>query len=387
MLLIEEMLISFTLLVFPLFAYLIYSLHVSNFNGKNNLIVLDLCILSSFYLLFCSSHFYSLYGILLLFAYFKERINVGIILSGLMILVFDIYISFAFFIVLHIVYKFYIERGKSCEFLIRYGALILCSYFLMIGGLYEGLFMCMVFLINLIICCFMYRNVVSICNIHISLKDITDEQVSLFKITHEIKNPIAVCKCYLDMFDIEDSDTYSYVDNLKDEMDKILILLQDFLCINKVKIEEDIMDISLLALDVSDSFGTLFKGMNVDFTCDFVDDDIYIMGDYNKLYQVMVNVIKNSVEAKVNDELAITMSMDVVNDNVILTVSDNGMGFDMTDLAKIKEPFYTTKSSGTGLGVVLINEIICAHKGEVIYDSAVGVGTSVKISLPIYDYL
>ena len=59
------------------------------------------------------------------------------------------------------------------------------------------------------------------------------------------------------------------------------------------------------------------------------------------------------------------------------------MGIDKDDINKIKEPFYTTKKNGTGLGVSLSCEIIEAHKGTILYHSKVGVGTKVIVTLPI----
>ena len=67
-------------------------------------------------------------------------------------------------------------------------------------------------------------------------KDITN---SLFQITHEIKNPIAVCKGYLDMFDVNNVEhSKKYIPILKSEIDRLLLLLQDFLSINRINIDK-----------------------------------------------------------------------------------------------------------------------------------------------------
>ena len=88
----------------------------------------------------------------------------------------------------------------------------------------------------------------NIINMHIKYRQIVKEkqiQTSLFKITHEIKNPIDVCKGYLDMYDENNLEkTKKYIPIIKEEIDRVLILLEDFLSMNKQKINKDILDIN-----------------------------------------------------------------------------------------------------------------------------------------------
>ena len=68
-----------------------------------------------------------------------------------------------------------------------------------------------------------------------------------------------------------------------------------------------------------------------------------------------------------------------------LTIKDNGCGMNKAVLSKIKEPFFTTKKRGSGLGVALIYEIIEAHSAKINYDSEYGKGTKVTLQLPLYE--
>ena len=106
------------------------------------------------------------------------------------------------------------------------------------------------------------------------------------------------------------------------------------------------------------------------------------MGDFNRIKQVFVNVIKNSVESIINDGI-INIDVLVSLDCVKVIISDNGVGMTEMELSNIKEMFYTTKKDGTGLGVALSNEIILAHNGDINYNSVKDEGTSCTISLPI----
>ena len=94
----------------------------------------------------------------------------------------------------------------------------------------------------------------------------------------------------------------------------------------------------------------------------------------------MVNILKNSVEAQAKK---ITLRTNLTSQALEVFVLDNGQGMDSEIVSKIYEPFYTTKPRGSGLGVSLSSEIINAHHGSIEYSSKVGLGTSVKITLPL----
>ena len=224
--------------------------------------------------------------------------------------------------------------------------------------------------------------------LHMNIKEIKqNEQIhtSLFQITHEIKNPIAVCKGYLDMFDKDNPKHFQkYIPILKEEINRTLLLLEDFLAMNKVKINKDIIDINLLIEEVIQNINMLCKKNNIKLTSKLIDDDIYINADYNRLTQVFINILKNSVEAiPKNKEGIISINEKLKNNQIIITIKDNGEGMNKEVLDKIKEPFYTTKSRGTGLGVSLSNQIIKAHEGALNYESKEKEYTKVIITLPV----
>ena len=98
--------------------------------------------------------------------------------------------------------------------------------------------------------------------------------------------------------------------------------------------------------------------------------------------QVLVNIFKNSVEAK-SDDTTITVDINEHKDMVDIIISDTGVGMSKEVLEKIGQNFYTTKERGTGLGVSLSKEIIALHGGKIRYESTLGQGTKVYISLPV----
>lgn len=211
-------------------------------------------------------------------------------------------------------------------------------------------------------------------------------QNALFKISHEIKNPIAVCKGYLDMFDIDNKEhVKNYIPIIKEEIDRTLILLEDFLALNKNKIKKEMIDINFLLEELIKNYQPIFKQNNINLSINLPDDEIYINGDYNRLMQVFINILKNSIEAKdENKNMKMGINLSLEKDNVCLNFYDNGTGISKQNLEKIKTPFFTTKMLGTGLGTSLSEEIISAHLGTLDYESKEGEYTLVKIKLPKY---
>ena len=150
----------------------------------------------------------------------------------------------------------------------------------------------------------------------------------------------------------------------------------------KIKIIKETFDLNLLLDDVYDCIKIIVKNKNIKLEyIEQVNNEIYINGDYERLKQVLINLIKNSYEAIIEEGL-ITISSEINKNYINVIVKDNGIGMDEETLSNVKEMFYTTKKTGTGLGVALSNEIIKAHNGELIYSSKPNIGTKVTIRLP-----
>ncbi len=187
------------------------------------------------------------------------------------------------------------------------------------------------------------------------------------------------------MFDTKNKEhSKKYIPIMKEEIEKTLYLLEDFLAMNKLKINKEIIDINILLIDLIKRFDLYFKGKHIKTKIDLYDDEIYINGDYNRLTQVFVNIIKNSIEAlKENPEIEI--KSEPKKEKIYIYFKDNGKGIPKDIIEKIKEPFFTTKEKGSGLGVALSDEIIRAHGGSITYKSKENEYTIVTIILPIYN--
>ena len=233
---------------------------------------------------------------------------------------------------------------------------------------------------------YLYNKAENVMNYSSTLNELNREKeikASLFKITHEVKNPLAVCRGYLDILEAQDKKDYSkYIPIISSEINRTLNLMDDFLDYTKIKIDTEDSDVYLLLDEIKDSLIPLLKEKDIKYKFNIPDDELYLDLDYNRMKQVLINIYKNSIEAK-KDNMKIVLSTKVRNNYLIIEVKDNGIGMDKDVLEKIGENFYTTKTNGTGLGVSLSKEIINLHGGSLSYKSKKNIGTTAIIKLPI----
>lgn len=113
-------------------------------------------------------------------------------------------------------------------------------------------------------------------------------------------------------------------------------------------------------------------------------DSLRVFADTAQLRQVVWNLLQNAAEAMSGRGGRITVEVDWTPEGMCrLAVTDTGAGIDAEGLARLFEPFYTTKESGTGLGLASVHRIVEAHLGSVEVTSEVGRGTTVAILLPV----
>ena len=209
---------------------------------------------------------------------------------------------------------------------------------------------------------------------------------SLFKITHEVKNPIAVCKGYLSMIDYTNKEkAKKYNGIILSEIDRTLDIMDNFSEYTKINIKKDIMDLDSLITDTINSLNPIFKEKSIKVTYKY-DDELYIEGDYKRLKQVLINILKNSTEA-ITTNGQITITLKKLKNNINLVIKDNGVGIPKEDLDKIGDLFYTSKEKGCGIGVALSKEIINQHNGTITYTSKLENYTKVTIKLPLENNL
>jgi two-component system nitrogen regulation sensor histidine kinase NtrY len=126
----------------------------------------------------------------------------------------------------------------------------------------------------------------------------------------------------------------------------------------------------------------LYPENNVKFKSD--KDDFQIYADPDQLIRVMNNLINNALQSvpAERDEL-VQVSLFRRDDYAVIEVCDNGCGVPESQIEKIFEPRFTTKSSGMGLGLALVKRIIDGFKGQISFETKLNEGTCFKVHLPI----
>ena len=402
----KNIVFNIILVLFPILIYFVYNCYNEVNNNKNKKTALELSLFTSLYLCLKFGNFEADYNDLLiicnipiLFAYLKRKEKISIILSLFLILYsyfnFDINIYLVISVLLTYFITYVVLRKKidNKSFIIVTATIqaFIISFITFININSKVCLTIDIFLLILVyillsaFILYLFDIMDKLSGIYLNIKELErDKQLknSLFKLTHEIKNPLAVCKGYLTMINIDNKEkTEKYLNIIKQEIERSLNIMADFSELNKIKLNKELIDINMLVEEVYNSLNLLMYNKNI--TIKYKNnEEIFLSCDYNKIKQVLINLIKNSYEAITNEGI-IDIKTYKDKNSFYIEIKDNGSGMDENTLDKITEMFYTTKQEGTGLGVVLSNEIIKAHNGTLKYESKLNRGTKAIIKLPL----
>lgn len=405
---IEDIILDVILIMFPVLIYFIYNCYREVCMEKYNGVILDVMLVSSMYLCFkYGSVNDNILGLLfcnlpIVVAYLKGHSFVGVMLSLIVVAYSYFYLHL---MVLLMIVKFlvcfviYLVKGK-CDIRDKRFILVIAvvqgfffslEYFYIFSfesyiSIIRIFFYMLLFYLLPFSLLYLFSLAEKVTSLYLSVSELErDKQIknSLFKITHEVKNPIAVCKGYLDMMRVYDREQVErYVPIIRQEITRSLDIMSDFMEFSKIKVEREIIDINMLLEDILEEMELFTRGKCVELDLRVINDEVYVMGDYNRLRQVFINLIKNSMEAMEGGG-RVGIVTHLLKGSYYVEVSDNGSGMDEDTLRHIKDMFFTTKVKGTGLGVSLSNEIIKAHEGSLEYFSKLGKGTKVVVKLPV----
>lgn len=403
-------LVNISIILLPLAIYLLNLMCNNNYKKRYDKLILSITLIIQV-ILFIILKDYSktliLINIPILISYLKRKEITSIILSILIGYYYINYFNYNFYFILfeYVLYFiiYYLIYNKKMKInLLIYIFVFIKSITLSIEVFYFNINnnsfiinffnifikMFIFYIISYLVFIFLLRGEEKM-NLNTALRELEKEKVlrtSLFKMTHEIKNPIAVCKGYLDMLDINNKEKVNkYIPIIKGEIERTLTLMDDYLEYTKVKINKDITDIYMLLEEVIDSHKLFFKENNIKLKLKIPDDELFLNLDYNRIKQVLVNVLKNAYEAMdpSKEKMIIKIETGMNKKYFKIIIEDNGIGMDLETLNNVCDLFFTTKRNGTGLGTSLSKEIIELHGGKIKYFSEVNIGTRVIIMLPL----
>ena len=208
------------------------------------------------------------------------------------------------------------------------------------------------------------------------------------QVAHEIKNPLTpmrlTVQSFQRKFDANDPELKQKLNDYSktliqqiDTMSSVASAFSNFASMPAQQNETlNVVNIVELALDIFNEDYIVFERDK---------EEIITKLDRTQLIRIITNLVKNATQSIPEDqeEKFVLVSVKEVDENVIIAVKDNGSGIETENIEHVFEPKFTTKTSGMGLGLGIIKNIIENYKGTITFESELGKGTTFIVTLPI----
>jgi two-component system sensor histidine kinase HydH len=200
---------------------------------------------------------------------------------------------------------------------------------------------------------------------------------------HEIRNPLAGIKGYAQLIETADSvaQAQAYAEKVVTQSIRMEALVNDLLVFAREEsIERQSVDLALLVRDC-----VMLAKMEADSSlitiCHTPQPELRAMIDTDRITQLLLNLLRKALQAmSEGGELAVELAH--YGAAAVIRISDSGDGIPQEHLARIFEPFWTSKASGTGLGLALCRKVAQEHGGTIAVESIVGSGTTFTVTIP-----
>jgi two-component system sporulation sensor kinase A len=202
-------------------------------------------------------------------------------------------------------------------------------------------------------------------------------------VAHEIRNPLTSLKGFLQLLQAGIDRKEEYYSIMAEEIEKIETITSELLFVSKPMTEaKKVEQLSSMLTDVI----TLLKAQAKLFTIEIqmdIDEEIKVFCDRLQLKQVFINLIKNAVEEMQNNGGLIQVIANTNESHCFVEIIDEGRGIPDNILHKLKEPFFTTKKDGTGLGLMISSQILEKHGGDLEIMQNKTKGSTFRVILPL----
>ena len=209
-------------------------------------------------------------------------------------------------------------------------------------------------------------------------------------IIHEIRNPFTTMKMGLNYFKKTDKSEAAQVrvSLALEEADRLERLLKEILMYAKPQ------RLDLVEIDINEFISQMLESLRMIPAASQRQIEYYppstqlkVMGDKDKLKQIIINLVRNACEAiSVGETVKIQLEFENSSKEqkqVSINICNGGEPIPPEVLPKLTQPFYSTKSSGTGLGLAIVKRIVESHNGELLIKSSTEEGTNISVKLPI----
>lgn len=214
-------------------------------------------------------------------------------------------------------------------------------------------------------------------------------------VSHDLKQPLSVMRGYLDLLDMVnefDERSQGYIGNLNHAFKTMRQLIDDLLDIARIEAginleKEDVNMLEILSHAYRNS-KPMAEKKNITLVMDVPEQLPPVSGDAARLEQIFNNLVGNAVKYTQQNG-RVRVYTEIKQDFLRIFIEDNGMGIGPEDQAQIFERFYrvrrpeTDEIEGTGLGLAIVKSLVEAHRGKIDLKSALGVGSTFRVILPI----
>jgi len=237
----------------------------------------------------------------------------------------------------------------------------------------------------------------------VAIQDITKQQKLdnsrrefVANVSHELRTPLTTVKSYTEtLMDSMSDDNMEkrFLEVINSEVDRMTRIVKDLLTLSRLDhskdtLKKDTIDLRALISGVVEKLSLTAKEHKHNLTCSFTTEIPSYIGDKDKIEQVLINLVSNSIKYTPDGGVIEVFAGKIYNE-IYIKVKDNGIGIPKADIKRIFERFYrvdkarTRKMGGTGLGLAIAKEIIEAHGGKISIQSDTGMGCDVMITFPI----
>ncbi|MDY6968848.1 MAG: ATP-binding protein [Spirochaetota bacterium] len=205
-------------------------------------------------------------------------------------------------------------------------------------------------------------------------------------LAHEIRNPLVTMSGYarrvkkLTKRDQEIQKAMDVIIKESERLEGILSNVMDFTKPSRLIMEFN--NINDIIIDTVELLENLFEGNDIKLRLELDNDIPLIRSEYNQMKQVILNLLKNAIDASGPGDMIYIITQ-VVDRHVEIIVGDNGSGVRSEDIDNIFNPFFTTKVKGIGLGLAIVKKIIKDHNGSISLENRDSGGAEFSILLPI----
>ena len=231
-------------------------------------------------------------------------------------------------------------------------------------------------------------------------KEERERRLFVSNVSHELRTPLTSVKSYLEALDegaLYEAVAPDFIKVSLDETNRMMRMVTDLLHLSRIDNATSHLDVELInftafitfILNRFDKIRAQDQEKKYELVRDYPITSVWIEIDTDKMTQVIDNILNNAIKYS-PDGGKITVSMKTTDDQMILSISDQGLGIPKQDLPKIFDRFYrvdrarSRAQGGTGLGLAIAKEIIKQHKGFIWAKSEYGKGSTFTIVLP-YD--